>query len=235
MAREELADLDPFDLFDAEAGRLDRFFSTLDDTGWARASACQGWSVRDVLGHLAGEEDYNQACLDGTVDELFGRLREEGAGGDLGAVNEWYVRQWRGRSVAEALARWREANRSTRQRMRERGRDGTVRTAVGPYPAGLQTFHYASELATHADDVGVPVDPREEPGRTAWRVRVGRFVLAEQDRPVTVTPVPGGFEVRRDAVAGRLSPEEFVTATVARLPEGHPLDPRLRDGLACLA
>jgi uncharacterized protein (TIGR03083 family) len=235
-SRGELAELDPFELFDAEAERLDRFFGSLDEAGWLVGSACQGWSVRDVLGHLAGEEEYNHACLDGTVGQLFARLEREGAGGDLNSVNEWYVRQRRSRPAAEVLAEWREANGSTRRRMRERGRDGIVQTVAGPYPAGLQTFHYASELATHADDVGAPVAGAEEPGRTGWRATVGRFVLAEQDRPVAVTPTtPQGFEVRVDSTTGRLPPDEFVAATVARLPDDHPLDPRLRDALACLA
>ena len=54
------------------------------------------------------------------------------------------------------------------------GRDAPLITAAGPYPAGLQAFHYSSEFATHADDVGAPVAPGEEPGRTAWRVSFGQ-------------------------------------------------------------
>ena len=51
-----------------EADRLDRFFAGLDDAGWTRASSrCDGWTVRDMLAHLTASEDYNRACLDGTV------------------------------------------------------------------------------------------------------------------------------------------------------------------------
>ncbi len=63
----ELAGLDPFALLDDEAGRLDGFLSGLSGSGWTRASRCAGWTVRDVLGHLAAGEDYHRACLDGTV------------------------------------------------------------------------------------------------------------------------------------------------------------------------
>jgi len=63
----ELAGLDPFALLDTEAGRLDAFLSGLGESGWKRASRCAGWTVRDVLGHLAAGEDYHRACLDGTV------------------------------------------------------------------------------------------------------------------------------------------------------------------------
>jgi len=231
----ELADLDPFDLYDAEAARLDAYFASLDQAAWQRPSRCEGWSVRDVLAHLAGQEAYNHACLDGTVPELFDRLRREGVGEDLDRVNDWMVRQRRDLPVAEVLAEWREANALTRRRMRELGRDATLATAAGPYPAGRQAFHYASELATHGDDIGVPVAPEEEPRRTAWRAEVARMALAEQGRPVTVTPGPQGFEVRMKGAISQLTPAEFVAATVARLPPEHPLDGEIREALVCLA
>jgi hypothetical protein len=79
-----------------------------------------------VLGHLAGEEAYNQACLDGTIRELFARLAREGAPTGFNGFNEWCVRQRRGLPVTDVLAEWREANEQTRRRMRERGSDGTT-------------------------------------------------------------------------------------------------------------
>jgi len=75
----ELAGLDPFALLDAEAGRLDAFLSGLGESGWKRASRCAGWTVRDVLGHLAAGEDYHRACLDGTP--VSWRSRREPPGG----------------------------------------------------------------------------------------------------------------------------------------------------------
>jgi len=233
--RTELADLDPFDLYDTEAARLADYFASLDQAAWQRPSRCAGWSVRDVLAHLAGQEAYNHAFLDGTVPELFERLRREGVGDNLDQMNEWMVRQRRDRPVAEVLAEWLDKNATTRRRMREAGRDATLDTAAGPYPAGLQAFHYASELATHGDDVGVPVAPEEEPGRTAWRAEVGRMALAEQGRPVKVIPGPLGFEVRAEGAVGQLTTSEFVAATVDRLPPEHPLDDRIRAALVCLA
>lgn len=229
----ELAALDPFDLFDAEASRLDRFFSRLDDTGWARPSRCAGWSVRDVLAHLAGEELYNHACLDGNLAGFFDLVAA--TGNSLAGFNDWTVRERRGLPIGEVLDEWRSANGATRQRMRRLGRDANLQTGAGPYPVGLQTFHYASEYATHADDVGAPVAPDEEPGRTSWRVSVGRFVLIEQDRPVDFDATDNGVRVRTADVSADLSAADFVAATVDRLPDDHPLDLRLRDVLACLA
>lgn len=225
-------DLDPFAIFDHEAARLDRYFMGLNEAAWMRPSRCDGWTVRDVLGHLAGEEIYNHACLDDDVDGLFTRLR---LGGGFGEFNEWCVMQRRGLPIAQVLAEWRTGNGETRRRMRALGPDVKLSTGAGPYPVGAQTLHYCSEYATHADDVGTPIEPGEEPGRTAWRARVGLFVLAEHGSSADVTVTRSGYEVRFQGAAARLSPADFVDATVGRLPDDHPLDRRVRQSLRCLA
>ncbi len=245
-----LAPYDPFDIFDAEAARLDSYFSALDAEGWARASRCDGWSVRDVLGHLAGEELYNHACLENRLESFYAMLDAEGIAGYT-EFNEWCVRRRRGLPVAEVLAEWRDQNGRTRARMRELGRDALIETSVGPYPVGAQTFHYDSEYATHADDVGAPVPPDEVEGRTDWRVRMGLFALAERgvlaehgDERHGGGARAGGVRVERDAGRVRvradgqetvLTEPEFVTATVGRLPATSPVPPAIRSVLRCLA
>jgi uncharacterized protein (TIGR03083 family) len=230
-----LADLDPFEIFDDEARRLDRFFSSLDDQGWRRPSRCSGWSVRDVLGHLAGEELYNHACLDGDVDGFFEMLGRESVGGGFEAFNEWCVQRRRDMPVEDVLWEWRTKNGETRRRMRALGRDAMLGTSAGPYPVGLQAFHYDSEYATHADDVGAPVTEHEAEARLAWRARVGMFVLGEAGSAARVEPDGDRIAVSVGGVHERLTPADFVEATVGRLPEGHPMDPRVRNALRCLA
>ncbi|MFC5822303.1 maleylpyruvate isomerase family mycothiol-dependent enzyme [Nonomuraea insulae] len=234
MAEDLLKDFNPFDIFDAEAVRLDWHFAGLDEAGWQRPSRCEGWSVRDVLAHLAGEELYNHACLDGTVDDLMDRLASVGVSGFVD-FNEWCVRERRDLPVEEVLAEWRTQNGETRHRMRALGRDGTLATMAGPYPVGLQTFHYDSEYATHADDVYAHVSDAEADGRTLWRVAVGRFVLAEQDSKVQVEQTADQIWVALDGTSAALSYPEFVEATVGRLPASHGLDPRIASALRCLA
>ncbi len=237
MDASKLTDLDPFDIFDAEAARLDGYFSSLGEDGWLRPSRCAGWSVRDVLAHLAGEETYNHACLDGDLEGFFGlleRLEVGGVGGDFGDFNEWCVRQRAHIPVEQVLKEWRTASAETFRRMHDLGRDGMLQTSVGPYPAGLQMFHYASEYATHADDIGAPVDPAEEPGRTSWRARFGSFALSEHFSPAAAEETDQGYRVQVEDMTGEVSARDFVEATVGRLPEDHPLDKRLRDALRCL-
>ncbi|SDJ57479.1 maleylpyruvate isomerase family mycothiol-dependent enzyme [Nonomuraea jiangxiensis] len=231
---ELLKDFNPFDIFDREAARLDRFFAGLDEAGWERPSRCAGWSVRDVLGHLAGEELYNHACLDGDVQDLLTRLARAGVSG-FNDFNEWSVRQRRGKPVEEVLEEWRERNGETRRRMRALGPDGLLDTMAGPYPAGRQAFHYDSEYATHADDVGAPVAEEEIDDRTAWRVAVGRFALAEQEAKVQVEQTAEQIWAAVDGVNATLSYPEFVEATVGRLGGDSRLDPRIVSALRCLA
>jgi uncharacterized protein (TIGR03083 family) len=229
-----LEEFDPFELFDREAARLEEFFGGLDAAAWERDSRCAGWSVRDVLGHLAGEELYNHACLNGDLKGFGELMAREGLSGYVD-FNEWCVRERRGRPVGQVLDEWRENNAETRRRMRALGRDATLITGGGPYPVGLQTFHYASELATHADDVGAPVTGDEAPGRTWWRVQVGRYVLGEQGTPAQVELTDEQIFVDVTGSQATLSYPEFVEATVGRLPDSSPLDRRIRASLRCLA
>lgn len=234
MSSDTLDDLDPFDIFDAEAARLDAYFGGLDSRGWQRQSRCATWSVRDVLGHLAGQELYNHACLDDDLQSLFDLLDQEGIN-TMDGFNDWSVRARRGLPVAEVIEEWRAKNGDTRGRMRALGRSATLPTMAGPYPVGLQTFHYCSEYATHADDIAVPVDPAEEPDRTRWRARFGRFTLAESAAPVHLTELEGGYRVDFGETTAELSPADFVAATTGRLPGDHGLDPSLREALQVLA
>jgi uncharacterized protein (TIGR03083 family) len=233
MVRMGLDDLDPFAIFDTEAERLDRYFADLDDAAWLRPSRCAGWTVRDVLAHLAGEEAYNHACLDDDLEGLSARMESAGITA-LADFNDWTVRMRRDRSVAEVLDEWRTENGDTRRRVRTLGRDAALPTMSGPYPVGLQVLHYASEYATHADDVGVP--DSAAPARVRWRARFGLFALTERAAPVAVEQDgDGDYLVHTAGARATLTPCEFVSATVGRLPAGHPLDPRLREALRGLA
>lgn len=231
-----VTDLDPFELLDAEADRLDRFFGSLQGAEWDNPSRASGWSVRDVLAHLAGEESYNHACLNDDVAGFLSSLSEAGVA-DLDAFNEWCVQQRRSLPVQDVLAEWRAADGWTRQRLRALGRDAQLPTMAGPYPVGLQALHIASEFATHADDVSAPTSGEEEPSRTDWRGRVGRFALSEKEdaASVEVSEPDGRVIVEGSGETAQLSPAEFVEATVGRLPDEHPLDQRLRAALRCLA
>jgi uncharacterized protein (TIGR03083 family) len=219
----ELRDLDPFELFDAEAARLDGFFAGLSGDDWLQPTGCAGWRRRELLAHLAAGEEYNQATLDATVPALIERATAAGAQG-LDAFNQWGVTERNDRSVGELLDEWRSSNGDTRRRMRERGWDGTLATFVGPYPAGLQALHLAMELAIHAADAGFPEQPRG-----AWQARFARFTVREYERAVSIQPDGAGNRVSAGGVEAVLDDDELVDACSARLPADHALPQPLRD------
>ena len=175
---QDLEGLDPYDLMDSRRRRASiGFFSTLDDAGWQAPSRCEGWSVRDVLAHLTASEDYNRACLDGTVSTFLGELGARGVT-DLDGANELGIRDLDDVATPELLETWR--TRASREpRGVPRPRRWRCRQLGRCVPGRWQAFHLAFELATHADDVGVPVDSRRGRRAPHWQAKFGRFALKE--------------------------------------------------------
>ena len=195
-----LADHNPYDLMDAEAARLDAWCSGLDGADWDQPTACEGWDVQDVVAHLAFGEEYNAACLDDAIPAFLERYTSRGAA-DMNSFNALGVTDRADRTPDEVLAEWRAG--CTRTRTELRGLDGgDMTTGAGPYPARWQAWHLASELATHADDIGVT----ESAGEAADRRGV-----ADGVRPLRAgRDAPGGH--RR----GRRPTEATSSAPVAQ-------------------
>ena len=101
-------------------------------------SCCAGWTVRDLLAHLTASEDYNQACLDGTVAAFLAQAGERGVS-DLNGMNELGIRDLDGVPTDELLRMWRTRAEQTREGLRARD-GGDIETSVGPYPARWQAF-----------------------------------------------------------------------------------------------
>jgi uncharacterized protein (TIGR03083 family) len=223
----ELAGLDPFDIFDFEAARLERFFASLgdEDPTWSRPSRCEGWLVRDVLAHLLGSEEYHHACLAGTVSQHGSVAPEDVAG--IAAANEAGIRALDGRGPSELAAQWHKANGETRRGFRARG-DGTVDTSIGDYPCRWQAFHLAGELAVHADDIGVPVTTEEGGTRRDWRARFSRFALLEAKPQLDVSAAGSDTRVRGDGIEVTVGDEELVEAVAGRLGPESALDAAAR-------
>lgn len=229
-----LADHNPYDLMDAEAARLDAWCSGLDGADWDQPTACEGWDVQDVVAHLAFGEEYNAACLDDAIPAFLERYTSRGAA-DMNSFNALGVTDRADRTPDEVLAEWRTG--CTRTRTELRGLDGgDMTTGAGPYPARWQAWHLASELATHADDIGVTESAGEAADRRAWRTAFAHFALDEMRPEVTVEPAPGGGNlVRAGGAEAVLDDAELTAAVNGRLPADHPLDPDLRAALSALA
>jgi len=232
----ELRDLDPFDILDAEARRVDGFLATLHGDDWLRPTRCAGWRRRELLAHLAASEHYNRATIDGTVGELMAEVQAAGVH-DLDGINRWGVEQRSERSPEELLDEWRHMSSENRRRLRELGWDGTLQTAgAGPYPAGRQALHLAQEFAIHADDMSVPVADGERRLRGDWQARFARFTLREYGKEVEVEADGAGMNrIRGAGTEVTLDDEGLVDACGARLAEGAPVPAELRDLLRVFA
>jgi len=177
-------------------------------------------------------EDYHRACLDGTVAAFLARFAERG-GKDLDSANALGVADYAALSPAEALVRWRAASADNRCRFRERG-NGTVDTSIGDYPCRWQAIHVAAELATHADDIGVPTARDEDSERTAWRARYSRFALAEAKPQLEIRSDGGRTAVSDGTAMVELDDHELIEAVKDRLDETCGLDARARELLSTM-
>jgi hypothetical protein len=183
-----------------------------------------------VLAHLLSSEQYNAASLDGSVADLLADLGARGAT-DLTSANELGIRELDDRSTAQLIDEWRAATARTSKGLRERD-GGDIDSSVGPYPARWQAFHLAFELATHADDVGVPVTEQEAAARTAWQAQFGRFALKELNADLEIKAGNGTTQVRGEDIDVEVPDALFVQAVAARLGDDGPLDAEQRAQLS---
>jgi uncharacterized protein (TIGR03083 family) len=219
VADVDLRTTDPFPVYDAEVKRLREYLEQLDADGWNRPSHCAGWSIKDVLSHLAAGESYNQDCLDRRLGQL-------DFSGDLDAWNDRAVRGRRGKPGAEVLQEWSARQREVRRRWEALGLDGHLETSVGPYPLRLQVWHLAQEYATHADDIEVPLPAGERERRARWRSIFGLFAAEEGGHPLPATLDSGSARLELQGHAEEVDLESFV-ALLTRRPQ-HLRDPAQR-------
>jgi uncharacterized protein (TIGR03084 family) len=166
---------------------LDGVLAGLDDEDWARPSACEGWSVSDVVVHLTQSDD-------GAVASVEGRLPEQGLAmsrsGDHD-VDDWaelMVTEARGTPPAEVLERWRTTTAAMRDAFARCDLSARVPWVTGRLSARTLATTRLSECWIHTGDIeaafGRP--PSASPGlrhiaRLAWRTLPYAFAEAGRD------------------------------------------------------
>ncbi len=187
----------PFPAYDREIQRLRTHLRGLDSRKWSTRSHCR------VVAHLSTDEVYNQACLDGTLQQL-------PFSGGLRGWNERGVRVRRGLSPLEVLQEWESRQQRVRRAWAAIGVDGRIDTSVGRYPLRLQVWHLAREYAIHADDIEVPLSPRERAAQLRWRVAFGLFAAHEEGEPVDAEMVGDRVRLRHRSRTHELDLETFI-------------------------
>ncbi len=137
----------------AEEERLEKILSGLDEAQWASASAADGWTIADVVLHLAQSEE--AAAVTATHGTLRGGLGAV-AGETVDARADAAVRAERA-APAEVFARWQRARQAALAAMRDADPDRAVQWMVGTIkPATLATTRLAEHWA-HGLDIAGPL------------------------------------------------------------------------------
>ena len=177
-----------------EHGALAAMLGGVDADGWAAPSRCPGWSVSDVVLHLAQTDEMAVASLDGTFDAVLARFAEGlGPAADVDAGAGAAVERERGASGPEVFTRWQVGALTLRSAFAAIDLDTRVPWVAGDLTARTLATTRLAEAWIHAGDVaaglGVVVAPTDRLwhiARLAWRTLPYAFARAGRPPPGAV-------------------------------------------------
>jgi uncharacterized protein (TIGR03084 family) len=149
-----------FDDLEAEQDRLADILAGLSGAQWAAPSLAPGWTVRDVVLHLAQGEELAVARLSGAPNPV-ARDRAQGRDGQDGRTVEQIMAglvEADPATPAQALRRWQQARGPAMDLLRAADPHRRIEWAAAPLkPAALATTRLA-EHWTHGLDITGPLD-----------------------------------------------------------------------------
>jgi uncharacterized protein (TIGR03084 family) len=195
-----------FDDLAAEQERLEKILAGLDEAQWASASAAEGWTIADVVLHLAQTEEASAATATrGTLSGRQGALTWDAGGGTTDERADYAVRMERA-GAAEIFTRWQRARQASLAALRGADPDRPVQWVTGVLkPATLATTRLAEHWA-HGLDITEPLGiDLPDTGRLrniAWLAhRTLPYALSVAGEPVIAVrcelTAPDGAEVWR--------------------------------------
>ena len=181
--------MDVFDDLVAEQDGLEAVLAGLDDVGWTTMSAARGWSVADVVLHLAQTEEAVVASAAGGAHDT--PLARVGGATSLDDAMDRMVRAERA-APASVFDRWRTARRAAVAALRAADpRQPLPWAAVPLKPRTLATTRLAEHWAHGLDitePLGLPFPDTDRLHHVAWLAHGSlpyAFALAgEEARPV---------------------------------------------------
>ena len=177
---------------------LDGLLRDLDEAGWALPSRCPGWSIADVVLHVAQTNDMAVASVERrSGDMAFSKTAASApAGADVDELAGLAVAAERGLPGKEVYERWLAS--STAQSKALGGCEASTRVpwVVGELAAITLATTRLAEVWIHTGDVAAALGRQQAPGphlkpiaRLAWRTLPYAFARATQtlSGPVAVT------------------------------------------------
>ena len=206
-----------FEALDRQHLELGAMLEGLDRPGWEAPSRCAGWSVADVVLHLAQTDELVIAGCTGAVTDARAFFSPNDQGIEtVDDAAELAVRNERGLPIDDLMARWRRASESSRQLLRDRQPDQRVPWVVGELPPRTLATTRLSEYWIHTGDISPARDLAADDrlwhiARLAWRTLPYAFVRAGASLSAPV-------ELHLTSPAGEewaFGPEEPAATTVS--------------------
>ena len=150
----------------------------LDDIGWARPSACAGWSVADVVLHLAQTNEMAIGSARGDLDGAMARLTEGMAptSGDIDDGAALMVARQRGAPTSKLHERWTRSCHGLRAALLACKPGDRLTWVAGELAARTLGTTRLAETWIHTGDVAQGLDVQLAPAerlrhvvRLAWR------------------------------------------------------------------
>ena len=140
--------------FEAEQDAIEAMVSGLDEAGWLAPSAAEGWSISDVMLHLAQSEEAVVSSVTGAQISLLDSIPV--VGDTVDEIMENRVRAERGDPFV-IFERWRTARRASVAALRNADPDARFPWAAAPLrPQAMATTRLAEHWA-HALDIAEPL------------------------------------------------------------------------------
>lgn len=160
----------------AQHGELARLLNSLPPEDWDRATRCEGWTVADVVLHLAQTDEMAVASLEG---KMAGFIADRAAGGTAASVDDGaalLVERERGLPPDRLLDRWRSGAALLDKMLRTENGHRRVTWVVGELSVRTLTATRLAEAWIHSGDVADAVgatlttdDRLKHISRLAWR------------------------------------------------------------------
>jgi uncharacterized protein (TIGR03084 family) len=167
---------------------LAALLDALDDAGWQRATRCEGWTVADVVLHLAQTDELALASVQGNaaegLDVLAGGIDGQG-NVDRGAAE--MVARERGLANGALFERWRTHAAALRDALATSDLHRRVPWVAGQLSTQTLATTRLAECWIHTGDVmescgavQEPADRLEHIARLAWRTLPYAFALVSR-------------------------------------------------------
>jgi uncharacterized protein (TIGR03084 family) len=171
-----------------QQAELSDLLAPLDDEDWSRPSRCEGWSLADVVLHLAQTNEMAIGSAQGRFTEALATLTEGvQAAGNVDDGADLMVRHQRGAPPSEVRARWQQSADGLRAALDEADPHQRVDWVAGQLTARTLTVTRLAETWIHTGDVAEALDVEPAPAerlrhiaRLAWRTLPYAFSRAER-------------------------------------------------------